>query len=606
MINRREKFIILAVFLGLSFLLYGNSLGGNFVSDDRLIILQNPFVSGNFTDFFRAFSAPYYHNQPHAGLYRPLITASFNLNKFFGSGTFSFHFFNVVLNALNAFLVFLLVSKLMPGKKKVSFLAAVFFIFLPIHSEAVSAIAGRAELLMFLFSAISFMLVLNKKYALASLALLAGLLSKETAAGFFLVFLYLWKFREQKTLKQVAVNSSYFIPSIGIYAAMRVLALGKYFIGFDHLMAYNPLKFAPFFQSLWTSLKVFYLYLLKSFVPYQLSHDYSFNQIPVIQNPLTHFEVFASAAILASLIYIMFRKKGDILGLSAAILLFTYLPVSNWIVKIGTIMGERLMYAPSLGLIVLIASLFHPNSKLKTPNSKSRFSILLATYCLFISVLLVWYGYVIIDRNRDWRTEKSLLISGYQASPNSVISINNMAFLAFNDGKYKETIEWAGKATKILPDHMPAIFLTGHAYKKLSNDEMAEKNWIRTAELSSNYPPVYLSLGILYYEQGRLEEAEKVLGKGFELERTWGKLFPLTLVKINRGKYDEAVNLIINNFGTNPSRKELKFALGLAYLKKGDKQKAEFYLSQVKEPSVKIEDYFKQVINQKVFKITEY
>ena len=42
------------------------------------------------------------------------------------------------------------------------------------------------------------------------------------------------------------------------------------------------------------------------------------------------------------------------------------------------------------------------------------------------------------------------------------------------------------------------------------------------------------------------------------------------------------------------------------WVKKGDKQKAEFYLSPIKDPGVSMEDYFKKVINQKVFKISEY
>src|SRR3989338_6770131 len=229
----KNDLFILAVALVLSFLLYGNGLKGDFVSDDKLIILQHPLVSGDFSDFFKVFSAPYYYNQPHAGLYRPLTIASYNLNKVFSSETFGFHLVNIVLNAINGFLIFLLVSKLTSQKiapgfigKRSAFLAMILFLLLPIHSEAVNAIVGRAELLAFLFSAISLILVLNKRYWLASLMLLAGLLSKETAAGFFLVFLYVWKFREDQTLKQIFYNSLYFIPSVAIYMVMRAYVLG--------------------------------------------------------------------------------------------------------------------------------------------------------------------------------------------------------------------------------------------------------------------------------------------------------------------------------------------------------------------------------------------
>ncbi len=638
MIIRKEKFIMLFVSFALSFLLYANSINGDFVSDDKLVILQNPIISGNFSDFFKAFSAPYYYNQPHAGLYRPLTTASYNLNKVFSSETFSFHLVNILLNAINGFLIFLLVSKLTSQKivpgftgKRSAFLAMILFLFLPIHSEAVSAIVGRAELLSFLFSVLSLLCVLDRKYVLASVALLFGLLSKETAAGFFLVFLYMWRFgpvrgktplkegssadyaveagRTSNGIKQVFYNSLYFVPSIALYAIMRASVLGKYFVGVDYLMAYNPLKFVPFFSSLWTSLKVFYLYLLKIVVPYQLSSDYSFNQIPIIQNPFLHYEVYLGIMILAAIVYLVIKKRNTIYGLSAAIFLLTYLLVSNWFVKIGTIMGERLMYAPSLGLVILAALWIEHLFQDKFRNSKFEiriYNIKIETVLVLILILLGWYGYVIIDRNKDWRNERTLLTSGYMASPNSVVSITNMAFLDFNDGNYVKASKWAEKAIKILPDHMPAIFLAGHAYKKIGNLKLAESSWLRVLELNPNYDGVHLSLGVLYYEQGRFDEAESILARGFELQKTWGKAFPLALVKINTGKYDDTIQLIVSNFGENPQKRELKFSLGLAYLKKGDKQKAEFYLSQVKEPNVSIDDYFKKVINQKVFKINEY
>ncbi len=632
----REKIIILVISLAISFLLYGNSIKGDFVSDDKLVILQNSLVSGNFSDLFKAFSAPYYHDKPNAGLYRPLTIASYNFNRVFSKSPVSFHLLNVILNAINGFLVFLLVSKL--TSKRTAYFAAVFFMFLPIHSEAVSAIVGRAELLAFFFSVLSLLLILDKRYALASLLLLLGLLSKETASGFFLVFLYIWKFSPVRSslaevrrtralgasetsngIKQIFYNSLYFVPAIAIYAIMRASVLGKYFIGVDHLMAYNPLKFAPFFSSLWTSMKVFYLYLLKTVAPYQLSSDYSFNQIPVIQNPFLHYEVYIGAVTLAVLVYLAVKKRENVYGLSAGMFLLTYFLISNWFIKIGTIMGERLMYAPSLGLVILAATWIdkfvtargpvapHPtgaHSRIARPwgpQSRHPFAIY---FCLFL--LLSWYGFIIIDRNKDWRSEKAILTSGYMASPNSVVSITNMAFLDFNDDNYLGASKWAEKALKIFPDHMPAIFLAGHAYKKLGDSRLAESAWLRVLELNPNYDGAHLSLGVLYYEQGRFSEAESILGKGFEFQKTWGKAFPLALVKINTGKHDDAIQLIISNFGENPEKRELKFALGLAYLKKGDKQKAEFYLSQVKDSNVSIEDYFKKVINQKVFKISEY
>ena len=53
----------------------------------------------------------------------------------------------------------------------------------------------------------------------------------------------------------------------------------------------------------------------------------------------------------------------------------------------------------------------------------------------------------------------------------------------------------------------------------------------------------------------------------------------------------------------NKELKKLSFSLENKYSKD---EILEFYLNQIKDPNIDIEDYFKQVINQKVFKINEY
>lgn len=598
----------LGIALVLSFLLYANSLSGDFVADDKLVILQNPLLKGELSGFSQIFSTPYYYGQPHAGLYRPLTVASYNFNRLFASGPIGFHWFNIMLNALNGFLVWLIIFRLL--NQKAAYGAMILFLFLPIHSEAVSSIVGRAELLAFLFGVWAWLLVQQKKYLWASIVFFLGLLSKETAVGFFLFFLYWWRWPERRTFKQVFFRSLYFLPSLAGYALLRFWVLGQYAVSVDHLMAYNPLKFAPFWPALWTSFKVFYLYLLKTFIPHSLSSDYSFDQIPVVANPFLSYEALTGMAILTAIFYLAIKKRNSLYGWSAALFLAAYFLISNWTIKIGTIMGERLMYAPSLGLAILAASavkslelkLKNYNLKLKIFNPK----LSLLTLYFILLTLLVWYGYIIFNRNQDWQNETALLSSGYAASPRSVVSLTNMAFLAFSEQKYVEAIRWINQARAILPDHLPAVFLAGHAYKNTGDLKLAETSWLKVAELNSNYPAVYLSLGLLYYEQERWEEAEAIFQRGFQLEKTWSKAFPLALVKINRGRYQEAIQLIVEYFGVDPQKRELRFALGLAYLKQGDKTKAEFYLSQFREPNEKIEDYFKKVINQKVFKITEY
>ncbi len=76
----KNELIVLGLALCLSFILFANGLRGDFVADDKLVILQNPLVSGHLSDLGSIFVSPYYYGQPHAGLYRPLTVVSNNLN----------------------------------------------------------------------------------------------------------------------------------------------------------------------------------------------------------------------------------------------------------------------------------------------------------------------------------------------------------------------------------------------------------------------------------------------------------------------------------------------------------------------------------------------
>src|SRR3989344_4264938 len=416
---RRNKDLILAgvLVIVLSFALFGNGIVGDFVFDDTIVIVGNPLV-GDSLKFGEILTTPYSAYQPRPGLYRPLTIASYSLNSFiFGSSPVSFHVVNILLHALASYSVLLLIYRLACEAQEISASQARFtalagfllFMFLPIHTEAVTSIVGRAELLSFIFVVGALIFSVKKKHVLASSLFFLGLLSKEMAIAFLPIFLFL----EFKNFKKLG----YLVPPLILYAILRYAALGEYFLKNDATLVYNPLKFTSFLTGFWTSFKVFYLYLAKTFVPLSLSSDYSFNQIPIVNNPFSYFETLAGIGILALFIFLFFRAKDFLLRFGIIIFLASYLVISNWVFKTGTIMAERLMYTPSLGLAILVAY----NFKFKIIN----FKIVYAGF----AILLLWYGFVIIDRNRDWLNNKNLYESAYVAAPNSVVNKTNKAYL---------------------------------------------------------------------------------------------------------------------------------------------------------------------------------
>ena len=588
---RNKDFIIAAVLaLVISFVLFGNGIGGDFVFDDTIVVVGNPFINENLDGFWKIFTNPYFAYQPRPGLYRPLTIASYSLNVFtFGFSPVSFHVVNILLHALASFLIFILFYRL--GGKIVAFAGSAFFLFLPIHVEAVTSIVGRAEILSLLFIVTAMLLVIQKKYVLASGAFFLGLLSKEMAIAFLPIFLFLEFYWHKRTIKETVKKLLYLVPSVVFYATLRYVALGKYFLQNDATPIYNPIKFASPLSGFWTSFKVFYLYFEKTFFPISLSSDYSFNQISLVQNPFVSVGTILGVVIFGLLIFLFFKTKDFLLRFGIIIFLASYFVISNLIFKPGTIMAERLMYTPSLGLALLVG-IFSSYLTSKITNRNLLYGL--------AAIYLCFYGFIVIDRNKDWLKDKNLYESAYTVAPNSVVNQTNKAYLEFTAGNYTEAEKRLDEVLNIAPEHVPALNLAGQNYKKLGQHQKAEESWKKAIVLRNDFLRAYLSLGVMYYENGYFKSAEKVLTEAIDIYPRWSEVLYLALTKVSLGEPKEAINLIEKYFGTDPLQKQLKFALGWAYLNIGDRRKAYGYFEEVRDPKISTDDFVKTFEGSKV------
>src|SRR5215468_475182 len=135
----KQKRLMTAWLLLLSFLLYANTLPNGFVSDDHQQIEGNPYAH-SFRYVGKIFTTTVWSFQGHEGrtnYYRPLMTFGYVLSqKLFQTYPFGFHLVNLFLNCLVVWLVFRLSEKTF-GDERIAFASAVLFAFHPVHSEAV-------------------------------------------------------------------------------------------------------------------------------------------------------------------------------------------------------------------------------------------------------------------------------------------------------------------------------------------------------------------------------------------------------------------------------------------------------------------------------------
>src|SRR5574341_282461 len=288
--SRRSAVTLL---LALIVLAYGNSLTNGFVFDDLPLIPHNRTISdlgqlpGLFVRDYWAPSQDVHEGaiSPRSGLYRPLVMASYSLNAVVGSlSPFGFHLVNAILHALVTSLLYIVAFQL-GVSATAAFVAAALFAVHPVHTEAVTAIIGRAELMMSVGGLAFFWFARAGKLWLACLALAFAVFSKEQALVLPLVLLISEGSSRQLCLRAASHRyAAYGLILVG-YLAFRWLALGGFSLPpVDSLV--NPAATAGTGVRVWTAIKVAGMYLWLMVWPAALSANYSFDSMPLAHSPL--------------------------------------------------------------------------------------------------------------------------------------------------------------------------------------------------------------------------------------------------------------------------------------------------------------------------------
>lgn len=592
-LHRKDRWLIWLVLLGsilLSFALFGNGIKGDFVFDDTLVIVGNPLVGHGIPDVVTIFTSPYHFHQPRTGLYRPLTIFSFVLNWFvFGSSPVSFHVTNILLHAVTVWLLFLFLRKLTTDKAAI--IACLLFLVLPIHVEDVTSIVGRAEILALLFGLASLIALQNQSRWWAGIIFLLGLLSKETSIAFLPLAVYLLWFFYGKNIREVFRMILPMIGSLFLYFGFRLFVLGRYMFQNDATLVMNPIKYASWFSGIWTACEVFFEYLYQSIIPTFYSPDYSYNQIPVVSNLFSSPGAWLGMGGLALLIVVAWYKRKSVWGMGVALLILPYFIISNLVLKIGTIMADRLFYAPSAGLVLLLALVLTVLDR----------RIYKWTSFVVMVIIFTLFGGISIGRNKIWANETSLFEHAYAVAPASVVNKVNKSYLYLRAGEYAEAKTLIDQVLQQTPDHLPALNLAGQIYKKLKMFNRAEEFWKKTIALRSDYLNGYLNLGVLYYENGYLASAERVLTQAVAVYPRSSEVFVLGLSKIGLGKFDEAIDLMQRYPVAPADERRRSLVLGIAYAKKGDLPQARTYLWDIRNQNITYEEFLKRIIQGTVF-----
>lgn len=503
----KKKLLVLFIFFILIAIIYGQSLWGDFVFDDRGITEYHDLLT-DIDNINEVTLHPYW--EAEAGLYRPTTLFSYSGNLIiFGNSPFSFHLINIVLYLFICFFIYLLIKKLF-SDSLLAFISSLLFLILPIHTEVVANITGRSELLCLFFGLLAMLEFSKEKinFYLLFLWTLLAIGSKETGIVILPIIAILLYRKENKINLEIIKKYFKEISAVGIgilfYFFLRFFSLGiNSFLHIKTSLIENPLLFTDPISRIATSLKILWMYFYKSFWPINLCSDYSYNQIPIIHN-FFNLEVILGLLIIGLSIFLLFKylNTENTLSLGAGIFIFSFLPISNIFFTIGTIAGERLFFFPSLG-VVLIISFFI--CKILEANKKDLLRII-----LFVCLILISLSYVIISLNRQkvWLTEEDLFTSGVMCAPRSVLSLSHYGAMFLLKGDLDNAEKELTASMKEKPIYSKGINNLGLVYYKKGQYAKAKEMYYLALKQDFPYSGTLENLILLFLKENKLKQAK--------------------------------------------------------------------------------------------------
>jgi protein O-mannosyl-transferase len=424
---------------------YSNSFRGELVFDNAGVIAGDARIRAVTADNLGRIWAEPYSSKTSSGLYRPLTTLSYLANYvWLGNGTnpAGYHWVNLAIHAANTLLVYLLVA-LVLGSDGPAWATAALWGVHPLLTESVTNVVGRADLLA-AFGVLAGLLCYIRRGSAAWLlaAQAVGIFSKESAIvlpGLMLLYDVTWPGRMAGTKRAMAYGSV-LLPLV-VFAVLRAQLPGNLAV----LNTDNPLLLVGLFAARLRAIEVIGKYLGLFLWPARLSPDYSFNAVPVFGWQLNAVVAFALCAAAAAAVVHCYRARKQVFFF-LAFFFVALLPVSNLLMRIGSIMAERFAYLPSVGLAACAIAAIYALAGLRGGSRGAMVTAVVAVLCVACAARTY-------ARNFDWENDRSLWTSAVEAVPESAKAHYNLGTLLSDvPAQRAQAISELEAALRINPD----------------------------------------------------------------------------------------------------------------------------------------------------------
>ena len=487
--KRNNSVIPLFIAFCVPVLLYLQTInfGFTYFDDDGLIIKNINFLK-NFGNIHQAFLTDAFIIKTSL-FYRPLQTSSYMVDiQLSGvNNAWMFHLTNILLFGFIACSLFLLLKKfLIPTK--IALLGTLIYCVNPLFVSSIAWIPARGDLMLTLFSLLSFLFFIEftekKKILYLFLnwaAFTIALFCKETAAFLpFLFIIYSFTFSNEKLFdKKYLLNIFLYAISGILWFWLRSNAIGG---NYDLNDKYGLEAILLNLPSIPESLSKFFL--------------------PFYFAPIPEFSVLKTLAgiiIISLLIILIFKKterskKEKIFCITwFFILIFPPMLFKHSLIEYL----DHRFFLPLIGIFIFLLFLFPKKWLAKEENKISW---------IMIAIIIFLCSFTFI-KSRDYSDPMTFYNSALSKNSNSAMAFNNRGHLKLSNGDLQGSIDDYSKAIAILPTYCDAYSNRGFIKLKMGDDYGAIADCNNAISINNKFVKAYVIEGVAKMDLGNFKDA---------------------------------------------------------------------------------------------------
>ena len=546
---KNKQWLQVAVLVTICVVVYGNSLFNGFVYDDIGTIVENEHIADFWTNLPAFFTSSYFKIAGIEASYRPIATFSYYvLYAIFGLNPVGYHLFSLLVHILNVIMVYLLMNRLQKNKVT-SLFAGLLFACHPALTEAVNCISYNEDLL----------------------------------AAFFFLAALLFYIRADDAGQRAGVKyyplSLFFFLS-GLLSKEMAIALPAVILVYDFFLkaaqdgkmsagpAMGIFKERFFYYCGYLAIGIFYL-ALRFFIlagPRQF-FSYSYGSLieRIIYLPY-HLFGFVKIALFPTDLNADYVFSYPENFFQPANMLSLLLIAALGVLSFFLFKKSRLL---PFGIFWFFIMLFPVSNLIQIANPVAdRYLYLpLVGFCIVVATVLTGDGRLLRMKNRRLEPIKWLIV---------ILILLVYASLSMTRNRdWKDNLALWTKTVQSSPGSFVAHGSLGRVFQERGRLDEAIAEYEKAIEINPADAKAYYNLGTIFEKQARVKDAIAQYQKSIDANPDFRDAhFNLANIYAQNGLLAEAIPLYQNVIRLDPEDLEARNNLGVVYARQGKLEEA--------------------------------